>query len=112
VNGLTLVAGGMVAGLSYELVCRPWDIARRTVYQHRFDQPGTTRVYAPLVEKLRGDGLLSFFRDPDASAVDHTAKHASSTRRRLYHIARSLARVGPWGVGFLAWEALGPSGHL
>ena len=54
---------------------------------------------------MRDDGLLSFFRDT-ASAEERGT--TSPGRQRLLRVARTLGRVGPWGVGFLVWEAFGP----
>ncbi|KAG6854917.1 hypothetical protein C0991_009740 [Blastosporella zonata] len=34
-HGLTLVGGGVLAGLAYETASRPWDVARRTVQLHK-----------------------------------------------------------------------------
>ena len=61
-----------------------------------------------LCRRLREDGLLSFFRDPHHNAVPNDEAHLSPLRRRLYSASRTLARVGPWGIGFLVWEAFGP----
>jgi hypothetical protein len=96
VHSTTIVTGGMLAGLSYELVCRPFDVARRcihisTIEGHRHS------IRQVLANKVREDGLLSFFRDPMASL-------SASNNTWL----RMLGRVGPWGVAFLAWENLGP----
>ncbi|KAG1801086.1 uncharacterized protein BJ212DRAFT_1286959 [Suillus subaureus] len=81
IHGITLVAGGASAGLAYEILSRPWD-------------------------KIRGDGIIHFFRDP--SIVGNENPETSITRRRIYTGIRTLARVGPWGLGFLVWEAFGP----
>src|ERR1700676_2700037 len=35
VHGVTLVSGGVVAGLAYELVSRPFDVARQLVRQDK-----------------------------------------------------------------------------
>lgn len=111
VHGATLVCGGVLAGLSYELVGRPWDVARRTIELHNAPQPGQSRLKATLrtlETKLQQDGLLSFFRAVPSSAGASTDVGMSGARRRLYATLRVLGRVGPWGVGFLIWEALGP----
>ncbi|KAI0934235.1 hypothetical protein AcV5_006146 [Taiwanofungus camphoratus] len=106
VHATTLVAGGAVAGLAYELTCRPWDIARKTVHIHKLNcVPERPSISVVLLQKIRDDGLLSYFRDQ--SHVSHETSN-SSFRRRLYSAFRTLARVGPWGAGFLVWEAFGP----
>ncbi|KAI0050902.1 hypothetical protein FA95DRAFT_1535620 [Auriscalpium vulgare] len=108
IHAMTLVSGGVVAGLSYELLSRPWDVARRLIYLDRVQSEvkHTSRHYlvTTLASKLREDGPLSFFRAPTA-AHDPQQSHS---RRRLHTALRTLARVGPWGVGFLVWEAFGP----
>ncbi|KAL0947418.1 hypothetical protein HGRIS_013530 [Hohenbuehelia grisea] len=108
VHGVILVTGGVLAGLAYELVSRPFDAARRAVKVEGVVHSDAN--YSPtsaLLQKIRDDGPLSFFRDP--SAAHH--EHVSGTRheyKRLYTVLRTLGRVGPWGVGFLVWEAYGP----
>jgi hypothetical protein len=108
VHGVTLVSGGVVAGLTYELVSRPFDVARQLVRQDK-------AVYArnhgsvpmAVMQKVRQDGIVIFFRDPSAGGT--SAKSPGSiNNRRLYVALRTFARVGPWGIGFLAWEAFGP----
>jgi hypothetical protein len=42
----------------------------------------------------------------DANSVAHV--DSGGWRARLMGTARVLARVGPWGIGFLAWEMYGP----
>ncbi|KAH9951956.1 hypothetical protein B0H21DRAFT_6413 [Amylocystis lapponica] len=106
VHATTLVFGGVVAGLAYELASRPWDIARKEVHIQQVcsgaEHPSIVRV---LLQKVRDDGLLSYFRNP--THVPHDPS-IPPFRRRLYSTARTLARVGPWGMGFLVWEAFGP----
>lgn len=103
VHGITLVSGGVVAGLAYELVNRPFDAARKAVQQHGVIDASNSPVQAVLL-KFRQDGLGSFFRNLDKTE----ASPGSATSRRLHAALRTLARVGPWGVGFLVWEAFGP----
>lgn len=111
----TLVSGGVVAGLGYELVSRPWDHARRTVQVYQLAARFAPAAVKPqkitaisaakhILRKAREDGVISFFRNPDfvASSNDPTPRH-----RRLYVALRTLARVGPWGVAFLVWESVG-----
>ncbi|KZT11292.1 uncharacterized protein LAESUDRAFT_720506 [Laetiporus sulphureus 93-53] len=108
VHAITLVFGGAIAGLAYELTCRPWDIARKTMHISRVAYPADGHsVTTVLLDKLRHDGLLSFFEDP-AHALHYEDTSSSPMRRRLHSASRTLARVGPWGVGFLVWEAFGP----
>jgi len=106
VHAATLVFGGVIAGLAYELTCRPWDAARKEAHIHEVccgsDRRSVVRV---LLQKTREDGILSFFRNPAHTPHDPSL---SLFRRRLYSAARTLARVGPWGMGFLVWEAFGP----
>lgn len=108
VHGLTLVSGGVVAGLAYEVLSRPWDAARRVVY---LDRVRTRANHEPkhfaltaVVEKAREDGILSFFRDPSSPSSEKTPPR----RRMLYNTLRIIGRAGPWGIGFLVWEAFGP----
>lgn len=112
----------MLAGLSYDLVCRPFDIARRTVLSHRPRRSKTKPVSSSasninsslthcssaqtrstvniLTHKLKSDGVLSFFENPARSALSSS----SGTSTWL----RTLGRLGPWGIAFLAWETFGP----
>lgn len=107
VHGVTLVSGGVVAGLAYEFVSRPFDVARNIVQQGKALHPtiGGSPGSA-LIQKARQDGMLIFFRNP--SGAEKTTSPGSAINRRLYIGLRTLARVGPWGVGFLVWEAFGP----
>jgi hypothetical protein len=109
VHGVTLVAGGVTAGLAYELVCRPWDVARKLAHLERIQSATTHRprhyLFNILARKIHNDGVLSFFRNP---AGQGETVLGSPGRQRLLAVARTLGRVGPWGVGFLVWEAFGP----
>jgi hypothetical protein len=113
IHGITLVAGGVAAGVAYEVCSRPWDSARRAVYVDRVTAvtatpPRTPSAFAALAHKVRDEGLLSFLRDPSASPTDVSRSTSDRLRSRLIAMSRMLARVGPWGVGFLVWESLGP----
>lgn len=114
VHGVTLVIGGVcfflpdnlnlrrfkiVAGVAYELVSRPWDAARRIVQLNKITTTGHTPLSA-LMERLRHDQPHSFFRDPN------TVLHSPSSP--FYRALKILGRAGPWGIGFLVWEAYGP----
>ena len=62
-------------------------------------------IRSVLLRKLQDDGWRFFFKHP----VTHEhSPHASPMQRRLHALGRTLGRVGPWGIGFLAWEAFGP----
>ncbi|KAI0636791.1 hypothetical protein C8Q77DRAFT_1154697 [Trametes polyzona] len=106
VHAATLVTGGAVAGLAYELTCRPWDAARKAVHIDRL-APARDQHSIPaiILRKVEEEGVLSFFHNP--AHVPHDPS-ASRMRRRLNAALRTLGRVGPWGVGFLVWEAFGP----
>jgi hypothetical protein len=109
IHGVTLVAGGVTAGLAYELVCRPWDIARKLARLERIQSAATHRpghyLFDILARKIHEDGFLSLLRNP---AGQRETMLSSPGRQRLLAIGRTLGRVGPWGVGFLVWEAFGP----
>jgi hypothetical protein len=92
-----------IAGLTYESVCRPWDVARRTVQLDRIMNPSRAHSTAVLIilRKVREDGLSSFFHH----TYSPHALHRSATRRKVYSMLRTIGRVGPWGIGFLVWEA-------
>lgn len=101
VHALTLVAGGACAGLAYELASRPFDIARKTVHVDRITVPTEHHsMTALLLRKVEAEGLTSFFANP------HPTRDGPSSHTR--RVLRTLARVGPWGVGFLVWEAFRP----
>ncbi|KIJ69582.1 hypothetical protein HYDPIDRAFT_36617 [Hydnomerulius pinastri MD-312] len=109
-HAVTLVGGGAFAGLAYEILCRPWDVAR-CVIELRKTLPSRSSAdrssISALVLKAREDGILTFFRDH--SAVLHKPLESqSNVHRRISSALRTLARVGPWGMGFLVWEAFGP----
>lgn len=106
VHATTLVTGGAIAGLAYEMVCRPWDAARKAVHIDRLAPKGDQHSIAAIISrKVREDGVLSFFGNP---AHPPHEPSASPMRRRANAALRTLGRVGPWGVGFLVWEAFGP----
>ncbi|TCD66683.1 hypothetical protein EIP91_001037 [Steccherinum ochraceum] len=106
VHAVTLVAGGAGAGLAYELTCRPWDIARKHVHINQLSTPSTRKNNVVLLlRKLKDDGLRSFFVNPSPATHDEVR---SLAQQRLKSFLRTLARVGPWGVGFLVWESFGP----
>lgn len=106
IHGITLVAGGASAGLAYEILSRPWDVTRRTIQSERTVDPTLRHSLFVIVQKIRGDGIIQFFRDPSTAGSEKP--EMSTARRRIYSGVRTLARVGPWGLGFLVWEAFGP----
>lgn len=106
IHGITLVAGGASAGLAYEILSRPWDVTRRTIQLERTVDPTLKHSLFVIMQKVRGDGIMEFFRDPSIEGSEKL--EMSTTRRRIYSGFRTLARVGPWGLGFLVWEAFGP----
>ncbi|KAI8998473.1 hypothetical protein BD414DRAFT_122326 [Trametes punicea] len=106
VHATALVTGGAIAGLAYELVCRPWDAARKAVHIDRLSPVHEQHsVLAIILRRMHEDGVLSFFKN--AAHVHHDPS-TSPMRRRMNAALRTLGRVGPWGVGFLVWEAFGP----
>ncbi|KAK0210239.1 hypothetical protein DFS33DRAFT_1291634 [Desarmillaria ectypa] len=110
IHGVTLVTGGVVAGLAYEFVGRPWDIARRTVQLDLISSDhtgGKHSLFIILLQKFREEGLTYFFWNP-YKVVDHS-RSFSPFQRRLGIMLRTLGRVGPWGVGFLVWETYSSS---
>jgi len=109
-HGLALVSGGVIAGIGYEFMGRPLDVMKQLVHQNDVHRRSTSDPPVPhhrfILEKLRQRGVLYFFRAP-LSALHESVQDSSVGSRRIYAVLRTLARVGPWGVGFLVWEALG-----
>lgn len=103
VHAVTLVSGGAVAGLAYEMVCRPIDHSRRAYYLQGVADRDRHSIIRTLSHMLKEEGILSLFKDPSSHLHE-----SPSTRPRLHAFLRTIARVGPWGVGFLVWESLGP----
>ena len=104
-HAVTLVSGGAFAGLVYELCSRPWDAARKAVHVDKVVCSEHHSIASILRAKVRDEGWASFVKLP----VQHTeTAYSSPMHRRLHSVARTLARVGPWGVGFLVWESFGP----
>ncbi|KAH9484144.1 hypothetical protein JR316_0003624 [Psilocybe cubensis] len=100
INGVVLVSGGVIAGLTYEFIGRPFDVARRAIYLERLEKSHRMdSSYAILKRKIIKDSASSFFKASGLPA-DLTA---TSTRTKQF--LRTIGRVGPWGVGFLVWEA-------
>ena len=108
-HAITLVSGGAGAGLAYELVSRPWDVARKAVHIDRLIAGREHHSIATiLTRKLRDEGISSFFENP--SPASHSGDtHATPAQRRLHSAIRILGRIGPWGIAFLVWETFGPT---
>ncbi|KAJ7093244.1 hypothetical protein C8R44DRAFT_402597 [Mycena epipterygia] len=103
-HGLTLVTGGVIAGLSYEVIGRPWDVARQTVRLNFLTNQEYRSPVALVRHKIQQEGFLCLFRDGTAAGANSSSA-ASGGYRRIYSVLRTLARVGPWGVGFLVYQA-------
>jgi hypothetical protein len=113
IHGVTLVSGGVIAGLGYEIITRPWDAARRAVRLEEVTPGATSRytrfaIIRAVTRLYHEQGVRGFFRDPltMGASADATAalKPGDRLRQRLWTGLRVLGRVGPWGVGFLVWE--------
>lgn len=102
-HAVTLVSGGAVAGLAYEMVCRPIDHSRRACHLQGVHRKDGHSIIRTLFHKLKEDGVLSFVKGPSSHLHE-----SPSPRPRLHAFLRTIARVGPWGVGFLVWESFGP----
>ncbi|KAG8967237.1 hypothetical protein FRC03_010312 [Tulasnella sp. 419] len=116
-QSVVLVTGGVAAGFGYEFAARPFDNARRIVYEHRMELPKDTgslsKVALPmksatakshiLLTHLKENGFASLFRLPGTVVQEDQATHFRRTKMFL----RVLGRLGPWGVGFLMWEGMG-----
>ncbi|KAF7311545.1 hypothetical protein MKEN_01056900 [Mycena kentingensis (nom. inval.)] len=104
IYGLTLVTGGVVAGLSYEVIGRPFDKVRDALRLDRHTPNGELRSPVAVVShKIREEGVWALFRNTSPAAASATA--SPNAYRRVYGVLRTLARVGPWGVGFLVYQA-------
>ncbi|KAK7023966.1 hypothetical protein R3P38DRAFT_2955152 [Favolaschia claudopus] len=104
VYGATLVSGGVIAGMAYEVIGRPWDAARHAARLNLLTDQDYRPPLALVLQQVKQEGFLSLFRG-------HTASHAvtpSTVRSRIYSVLRTLARVGPWGVGFLVYQVYDP----
>jgi hypothetical protein len=103
VNGAILVTGGVIAGLAYEHVCLPWDVARRTIHlerlKHGIDHESSFKI---LRGTMGGEGFRYFFKS------DNLPHNPTAARTTHTTILRTAGRVGPWGLAFLVWEAYGP----
>ena len=115
----------VVAGVAYEFVGRPFDVLRREAHiydaklQSQTPTPNPKNVPPPIthtrisslphvfLHTLRTQGLIAFFQAATASSSTRD-DGTSKLMRRVYPVLKTLARVGPWGVGFLVWEAVGP----
>lgn len=108
-HAFALVCGGIMAGLAYESLCRPWDVARRALALEKSIAPHLSArqpLFSILMRKLQQDGITSFFREH--AGIPQHPESQSNIHRRISSALRTLARVGPWGVAFLVWESFGP----
>lgn len=102
-HSITLVTGGVIAGIGYEIVGRPFDVARRLLYLDSIHARSSSHprpsasVMTVILNAIRDQGLISFFRAQGLPNADRTSTG-------LHRSLRTLARVGPWGVGFLLWN--------
>lgn len=98
-----------MAGLIYECLCKPWDVARRVIALQRtlVSHPSSRQsLSSVLMQKVQADGIRSFFREHSAGLPEYPELR-SNVHRRISSVLRTLGRVGPWGVGFLVWESFG-----
>ncbi|KXN90543.1 hypothetical protein AN958_04215, partial [Leucoagaricus sp. SymC.cos] len=101
-NSLILVSGGVMAGLAYEIICRPWDKARRLIHVANRESKDS-KFLRPVYDVVRNEGVIAFFRVPSYESTANIG-----LRSRVTGVVRTLGRVGPWGLGFLVWEMYGP----
>ncbi|KAL7283541.1 hypothetical protein ACG7TL_002975 [Trametes sanguinea] len=81
VHAMTLVTGGAIAGLAYEVVGRPWDAARKAVHIDRLSPLSSQHsIPAIISRKIHEEGVLSFFKNP---AHVHHDPGTSLARRRM-----------------------------
>ncbi|KAF8558393.1 hypothetical protein OG21DRAFT_1504137 [Imleria badia] len=109
-HAFTLVCGGIMAGLAYESLCRPWGVAHRAITLEKSIAPHLSCRQSSssiLMQKLQGDGIISFFREHPVAFPGHPESRFNA-HRRIFSALRTLARVGPWGAAFLVWESFGP----
>ncbi|KAJ7197159.1 hypothetical protein GGX14DRAFT_552434 [Mycena pura] len=102
--GVTLVSGGVIAGISYEVIGRPWDAARHAMRLDRLTTHEHRSAPIVIMHKIQEEGFFYLFRDPTAVNVDRITV-TTHGHRRIYSVLRTLARVGPWGIGFLVYQA-------
>lgn len=122
-QGLSNNTFEVVAGIGYELVGRPFDVMRRewhiytvthpyprTLADVTTDHPRPDHILsAPrlALHILKEQGLRGLFRSPLPHPHPPAEPNQDRWKRRVYPVLRTIARVGPWGVGFLVWEAFG-----
>jgi Mitochondrial carrier protein len=105
IHATTLVCGGTVAGLAYEMVCRPLDNARRAVHLDKISAHGHHSIVKVLQRQIRDAGISSLFKDRTVHL--HDAEPPTS-RSGLSAFLRTLGRISPWGLAFICFEAFGP----
>jgi len=99
VHGTLMVTGGVVAGLVYEFIGRPFEVMRSLT---RSSLPADKTLQGKnmlqiVLQRAQTRGITSFFRSAEV------ARTSSRTQSCL----RLLGRVGPWGLAFWIWEVLG-----
>lgn len=100
VHGLTLVSGGVVAGLTYEFITRPFDIARQAIRSEQLSTGNTKGRYMPLLQNfIAKHGLIVFVRGISPASIQQS--DSRTAQKRLYAVLRAVGRAGPWGIGFL-----------
>ncbi|KAJ7771691.1 mitochondrial carrier domain-containing protein [Mycena metata] len=95
-HGLTLVTGGVVAGLSYEVLGRPWDVARHAA---RLNVLSNQEYHSPVVlvtRKIREEGFLCLFRNP-TTANASSSPVAGDWHRRIYGYPENTGSGWPMG---------------
>jgi hypothetical protein len=110
VHGAVLVTGGVLAGITYEVIGVPLDNMRRLLRSSGIPNPSSSFIskvrsaFHYGLEHANLNGIQSIFRRSDV-IVGHHHKPSRSDA-----FLRTLGRVGPYGFAFLVWEAFGPEG--
>jgi len=99
VHGTILVTGGVVAGVVYEFIGRPFEVMRTLTRSSLPSERSLERggLLDKALQRARKRGISSFFQSAE---VARTSSRAQSC-------LRLLGRVGPWGLAFWIWEVLG-----
>jgi len=99
IHGTLLVTGGVVAGLVYEFIGRPFEVMRSLTHSSLPSEKAlqSRSMLQIALYRARTRGIISFFRSAEVAR--------SSTRSQSF--LRLLGRVGPWGLAFWIWEVLG-----
>ena len=94
------MTGGVVAGLVYEFIGRPFEVVRslsRLSLPQASDKLLNGNMLQVALYRARTRGVLSLFQSAEV------ARTSSRTQSCL----RLFGRVGPWGLAFWVWEVLG-----